>query len=582
MLDANTRGIMQKKADAFLEIQNQYFKDEKNDADMTEYTTQPFWQSMYLSKKRLKEKELISETIIEGSDRRMFFESDTSTAHSIIGNFTRPIKERKKIYSKGKLIYNKKDDKLLAVSAIKAKGDGEFVDCPNCGNTGKISSYIDGCDYCGSKFTVNDFEEKISAFSSSENTPKKVLQVFKKLALFIGGFALILGILSIISIIVAIIVNMMGAPNEVEVFSLVIFMAASELSPIMWQVFIYSGILFIVVLVVAFKLLGKRINHDEIVTLEMPDFSSEDFTQNLEFKLRNIHFASDAKEVNAYATFDLGNVIKNYKDVIECTLSKLTFKKVRKQEDMYYIDSDLICSLTKYRGKKVWMESEKIAVTMSAPSSLQLKRLSNIHCYRCPNCASSIDLLNGGICTYCGTKLDYSKYSWMIENYESKGKVSNPFTKIKWSLLAIYTAVFLIVSGIILAANEDTIFQLAHYEECVEFCIDEYNSLPALDDVVEGVSLLSFEDDATIRTCEYSTRNAGMSATDVAKAYCEYLCEEEGFSLKDKSDGYRMYYRVVTNPELRLEGHLDMEIWFDNKDEEIRIDYSIDDSPYED
>ena len=60
MLDANTRGIMQDKANAFLDIQNQYFKDQKSDADMTEYTTQPFWQSMYLSKKRLQEKGLIN------------------------------------------------------------------------------------------------------------------------------------------------------------------------------------------------------------------------------------------------------------------------------------------------------------------------------------------------------------------------------------------------------------------------------------------------------------------------------------------------------------------------------------------
>ena len=58
MLDANTRGTMQDKADAFLEIQNRYFKDDKKDADMTEYTTQPFWQSMYLSKKRLMGKGL--------------------------------------------------------------------------------------------------------------------------------------------------------------------------------------------------------------------------------------------------------------------------------------------------------------------------------------------------------------------------------------------------------------------------------------------------------------------------------------------------------------------------------------------
>ena len=92
MLDAYTRSSMQDKAAAFLDIQNQYFCDKKTDADMTEYTTQPFWQSMYLSKKRLQEKGLIAETTVKNSNRRMFFHSDTSTAHSQIGNFTRSIK----------------------------------------------------------------------------------------------------------------------------------------------------------------------------------------------------------------------------------------------------------------------------------------------------------------------------------------------------------------------------------------------------------------------------------------------------------------------------------------------------------
>ena len=318
-----------------------------------------------------------------------------------------------------------------------------------------------------------------------------------------------------------------------------------------------------------------------MVTSEISGFSADDFAQNLEFKLLNIHFASMSKEVNAYATFDLSDVIKNYKDVIECTLSKLTFNGIRKHADTYYVDANLICALTKYRKNKIRVESEKVSVTLSAPLSLQTKRLGNIHCYYCPNCSGSIDLLNGGICTYCGTKLDYSKYSWMIERYESKGKVTNPFTKIKWSLLAIYTAMFLIISGMILAANSDLIYQLAHYDECVAFCMDEYDSIATMDEVLDGVVLVSSEDNATLRTCHYSTKNSALSATDAAKAYCEYL-NSQGFHIKDKSDGYRMYYKVVANSELRLEGHLDLEIRYDYFDEEITIDYSIDDSPYED
>ena len=108
-------------------------------------------------------------------------------------------------------ISNKKDDKIIVANAIKARGDEENACCPNCGHLGKISSYIDGCDYCNSKFSVTDFEEKISAFCLVENTPKKVLQIFKKIALVIGILALVMGFLSIVSIIVAIILDMSGA-----------------------------------------------------------------------------------------------------------------------------------------------------------------------------------------------------------------------------------------------------------------------------------------------------------------------------------------------------------------------------------
>ncbi len=580
MLKYKTKKEMLAKASSFLNVQNQYFNNQINDSEITEITTQPFWQSLHLSKKRLNEKGLVSETTTDKVSKPMTFVYDASNSHSEIGLFRQPIKEHKKIYSGGQLIYNKKDDKLISVSAIKAEGDEENACCPNCGNLGKISSYIDGCDYCCSKFTVTDFEEKISAFCLVENTPKKVLHIFKKLALVIGIMAAVFSFLSIASIIVAIILNMTGVSSALETASLVIFMIATELSPLFWKVFMYTGILFAVILILAFIPLGRRINNAKIVNAKIDNFSPEDFTQNLEFKLRNIHFASDAKEVNAYATFDLARVIANYKDVIECSLSKLTFKKVQKQNNMYYIDADLICSLTKYHSDKIRIESEKIAITMSAPEDLQSQNLDSIHCYHCPNCASTISLLNGGVCDYCGTKLDYSKYSWMIEKYESKGKVANPFSKIKWLLLAIYTIVFIAISAIILSANADTLFQLAHYDECVEYCYDTFDTVSMMHEVVPGVLLDISTDDSTLRTCFYSTANSGLTAMEAAKAYCQYL-SNEGFHLKDKTDSSRTYYKIISNPELRLDGHFEMEIRFDNAENTVKVEYCIDDSPYE-
>ena len=100
MLDAYTRGSMQDKAGAFLDIQNQYFSDKKNDADMTEYTTQAFWQSMYLSKKRLQEKDLTTETIVEKSAGRMFFHLIPALLTAWLVTFEDPFGNTKKSIQK--------------------------------------------------------------------------------------------------------------------------------------------------------------------------------------------------------------------------------------------------------------------------------------------------------------------------------------------------------------------------------------------------------------------------------------------------------------------------------------------------
>ena len=579
MLNYKIKKEMLFKASSYLDIQNQYFADNATDADMTKITTQPFWQSERLSKRRLQEKGLTSETTVFRAPRPMRFVSSTGNSRSEIGNFIQPIKEQKKIYSSGLLIYDKKDHKLISASAIKAKGDEENAACPNCGNYGKISSYIDGCDYCGSSFTVNDFEEKISSFALVENTPKKVLNAFKYIAIIIGGLAVLFGILSFVSIIFAIFASMSDS-SSAETSSLIVFMIASELSPLFWKVFTYSGILFVILFILAFRLLGLRINKSQMVKSQISDFSPEDFAQNLEFKLRNIHFASDAKEVNVYSTFDLGNVIANYKDVIECTLSKLVFTNVTKQDNMYYLDADLICSLTKYRNNKVRVESEKIAITMSAPDDLENQSLSSIHCYYCPNCSGTINMLNGGICDYCGTKMDYSKYSWMLEKYESKGKVANPFSKIKWLLLAIYATIFIGFSVITLLANQDTIYYLTHFDECVNTSQTEFDTIKMMHEVVPGVLLASSKNDITERICSYYIDSSSLTPAEAMNSYCEYL-SKEGFNLKKASSNSYTYFRTVSFPELHLDGHFEMEIRYDRESSKLIVEYCIDDSPYE-
>ena len=114
----------------------------------------------------------------------------------------------------------------------------------------------------------------------------------------------------------------------------------------------------------------------------------------------------------------------------------------------------------------------------------------------------------------------------------------------------------------------------------MEFSYDTYDTVAGMDEIVPGVLLDISTDDSTLRSSFYSTTDSGMTAMEAAKAYCQYLMSE-GFHLKDKTETSRTYYKVISNPELRLEGHFEMEVRFDNEENAVMVEYCIEDSPYE-
>lgn len=72
-----------------------------------------------------------------------------------------------------------------------------MVICPNCGHEGKLTSYIDGCDACGAKFLVSDFETKVSGFSLEEDARQKSISNFMKAGAVVGITAISLAVLAI-------------------------------------------------------------------------------------------------------------------------------------------------------------------------------------------------------------------------------------------------------------------------------------------------------------------------------------------------------------------------------------------------
>lgn len=58
-----------------------------------------------------------------------------------------------------------KDNEVAHFTLLSAhQVGGDKVTCPSCGNPTTRENLLDGCDYCGTKFTVEDMENRVESF----------------------------------------------------------------------------------------------------------------------------------------------------------------------------------------------------------------------------------------------------------------------------------------------------------------------------------------------------------------------------------------------------------------------------------
>lgn len=165
--------------------------------NLMEQTTQPFWQSLRLSRKRLQQRELTVDMEMQEPARLADYDGPWKDGYDYSCRRTQPVKMRRTYYRKGKKIAFLKTPEIAAASFLKADVQGDMVICPNCGHEGKLTSYIDGCDACGAKFLVSDFETKVSGFSLEEDARQKSISNFMKAGAVVGITAISLAVLAI-------------------------------------------------------------------------------------------------------------------------------------------------------------------------------------------------------------------------------------------------------------------------------------------------------------------------------------------------------------------------------------------------
>lgn len=558
-----TEKEMQLAVNRFYNIQKNYYNGVIDDKELANSVTQPFWQSMRLSKRRIASKGLRMDIPVwEVQEKKAKAYTGKVTTHQdgsdIIGESTRNVMAHRSFYRGEKKIYSKKEQEICSVHALKANVQEEEAACPNCGHVGKIADYIDGCDYCGSVFTVNDFEAKISGFFLEENISKNVKKILKGAAIFCGILAGLLILLTIISFLGILKYAVAGGNEGGLVATAITMILSASTVPAMWRtiwglVFIYG---FVGMLLLC--LMPKQISGERIVKNMIPEFSAQDFLQNLEYKLRNIHFADSAQEVASFASCDLQDIVKKYEDVVDCNLRKLRFTDIRQDADKYYLKVTADLKLSLYKGRRIRNKQERVELMVSGKKEVFLKNTLAIREYKCPNCNSSVALLEGGNCAYCGTKLDYENYSWLIDKYEKKLKLIHTYQWIKLGFFGIFLGLFLFNLYSVKLTDSSIFDFYAEVKDAEQAVNAFFEEVVTPDELGLDVTYKEQKDEYMQRTYYYSAVNGAEAAV----RYRTKL-EEVGYILDEESlaeNSYDIYMPVEYQGE---EGYIKITVRFD-------------------
>lgn len=338
-----------------------------------------------------------------------------------IKTYYRDGKELKKVY----------DKEVAHYTFLSAKTVGEDkIICPNCGNLATRSQLINGCDFCHTKFTVEDLENRVSHFAfrrdfqASEGKRKAIKKVIYPwvymicmMPMIYTGFFLPFFYGEDVNIFTSIAIALLSATAlGIGGFALASF-----------------SLLYIVPLVALFNRSWGFLNDQLIYRPEEdiakeaqmaskvresdPLFSLQDFFSSTQNKLYTIHFAENTSQINALSNCDLSMYLQDYKNIIDVDTLSIALDSYQLENGMQIASVSAELLLREFAGSKIKTVKEKLSMRLEKSEDCKTEAICAPSILRCKNCGNSLSLMEGKTCPYCGTELDMKEHDWVITEY---------------------------------------------------------------------------------------------------------------------------------------------------------------------
>ncbi len=251
--------------------------------------------------------------------------------------------------------------------------------CPNCGMTGKVKDFLNGCPYCGTHYNIEYTDKDLG----SKYHYDRVLRN--------NTYRIVVGV---IDFIISLIICFFWIKNTSRTFNAVdigkIFVYGAILTMVLYY-FFYS--LDAYVILGPIKRYKDRQNKKQQEFWDKSGLDKKEFYNNLNYEIGKYYYSKE-------------NVV-DY-DVIDY----LDFTSFI-HDDRYYIKVVVELRKVLYEHGKLVVKYVDEDFTMVQNTNEVLEVKNGVNYIKCHNCGASIDV-NAGKCEYCGTPIKYLQ-KWILD-----------------------------------------------------------------------------------------------------------------------------------------------------------------------
>ncbi|MBR5970326.1 MAG: hypothetical protein IK016_08285 [Lachnospiraceae bacterium] len=333
--------------------------------------------------------------------------------------------------------------------------EGDHIICPNCGAASTRENLLDGCDYCGTKFTIEDLGTRVSDFAGLPDYDVEKVNFDSVLHRYQRIIACVAGIPAFLYWGTTMYRGFLRAQLQAidhDSFWMNLLHAAGQIlvcvifSLFLAGLFVAVALLLFYFLIAPGLLLKKRAaltaypDKEELERLREnavsnreaaeairehdPLFSLEGFLANAANQLAVIHFSDHEQDAAAFTESErteaqIASCLPGYADVIDMTMHNMTLGKYEADELYQKIFLDAECRLLTYRDDIFREKTERISLRMIKKASCKTQSVCAPAFLMCEGCGASISLLAGRTCRSCGRGYHLSDTDWVIGHYSA-------------------------------------------------------------------------------------------------------------------------------------------------------------------